>query len=1727
MASGNALVAPAGMLGPSQGLTGPMTATGQTGPSPTVTPQPAKSSFFDSFLDTLVNKNIKPLASAIGGAFGMQAPTPQAQQEEEMQQRVRDRLASLQSGVQLATPLGSGRDNIVNDAANKISHVSSDILLNVAKIANDYVIKPLITTPLSTAGIITDPNSPLYKDAQFGKGFQPSDFAKAVDRANKVSPGQAIASNSLFQQTPPGIIAQGLSDAFHGPDFSKVNVFSDKSIKENYTNNTFGKIFTGSLDIGVQFPAFGALGKVADVASNVFRQAAGMAAKDAPLADVLKIAQANGKDGIDHILSSGTMGRPTNFGKDLVKMAQETSPGKVVDTLRPYTNNLQLNDFVAKETDPNKILDMILASDGDIAAQERVYAHSKDAAWAAMGGKDAVVSKIFLSDGSWLPQGDTLKTIHDVHIDAIKQVPEHEQFWNMFHDEKLDKQQIWGTAYFPAEGPVARAAYNTSGWVERQIGGHNNVVTRLISLSGSRMPNWFISFSNTTPYQALSEIESSFKSVPLFRNPDQIIQTHTGPITARQYIDNVKSNYLQAPNDIERYNVLNNIGENIGVHMAMTGGFYKAGETEQIIKDLQARMRKGDTPIIQDGAGMSLQGDMIEVDKKTQAQLANSIRLLPWDRIWKELKYHQGNLAQRGILKTEDFLHDAFKTMGGYISLDVLGKPGYIWKQSLGEPTIGAAIALGPRYLTENLPSGVSNLFTNNANRIGDFITKTGQYTSGERKAIVNKVAELGKQLDDALYAHNLLQEEHDAFFIKKTKTGKTVDIYGPEVKQAYKDSAKVVRALEDEYLAATRQWGAVPEIPSKASIERRLDYLASVVEGGSHQVGTDLLRIRNEMNLIKEKTKTISYGIFDSEGEVAAKDAAIAESYNKIDSILAQLSDAQKERAGILGKTLVRKERLSGRKDSYRMIGGQWTRMPEVFDANAVGEALKGEVGNAPTTAMTYGNEYVAQTRAGVLRRHTPATITDVSDPHYYNELATLMNRFYRQDPLVRQILAGKSTEELLQWGESNLGQRYMSKFEFSEPTTTVSHIYDMIARVNRYLPSRDIQALLLKKEVLAPELETGLHSFVKELVPIHPRDFNYGELNSGLGNKYSSSISNVVNRFSNNVFTALMKPENPLRYSFIRTKAMDISAQKASYLVAQGKKLTFADLEALRQSSFVQAADEMRNVFYTVPQPNRFIYSTRLVTMFPTATFNAFYRYSRMAVKYPVRVLGFLHAYNSLFSTYGLDKNGNPVTDVRDAQYLALPMTKELGMFKGQGIRIPTRSVGFILNSPSLSPYATVPVSALVQNMPSADAVLKRLLGSNYDILFPYGTTATDVKTVMTPAWMRDGLAWTRSPMAKAQYLNSVKSLYDYHQVKISMGLEKTMPTLAQIHKEADGLFQLKAWYEFFAPTPVKIDTTPMSMFQQLYYNLETYYKSQGNDAVKSADLAGKDFLATVGPKFPLDQITFTGSNAKANIAKTQEGYARVYKDNVDLTKQLVNIRPDNPFVVSLLTMDMDVTTANRSTAVAQKLGQQDATLPGEHGPVALNNPALNPEEIQVQRQNQRTWDQFFAMKANLDTIAKEYKGRNGLPYKSMDSIPALRTALSQWAENTLGKQNPDWLNQEYDQKANMDKAFVYAKAMNLIVNNKKFMGANGSVPFWKDVAEFNKLRTIFVNLVETAPTAKEATYFKQAYIANLFGDETTNPSTPSQISKYDPKLQRLITMYFSKDNLTKVGD
>lgn len=1668
---------------------------------------------------------VQHVATAVADKFHLadsKVPDTAAQaKEKQMKQAARDKIKSTElKMIQRDNPL-SRAVTPINDAFATVQNKSSDILLEVAKQAQEKIISPVFRAA-STAGILADPNSDIYKKDVLGKGFQPKDVVTAWNRSKKVSLMQALASNPFIIQ--PYSPAQGLSDFFGGPDFAKVNVFSDSSVKENYEDNIFGKYFTGFGDVAVSFPVFSGLGKAGSLLGKYAATSTGLVANGGRLEKAVKFED-DVKVGLDHISSGGTLGVPTQAAKDVANIAASENASDVYKVFRPYSNNRDLIPFLVKETDPLKVADLILADNKYLPAMERVLTHNDVAAYAAMGGHEAMVSKLYLSGGTYAPEDAVMTHIRDIHIKSINEIPEHKAIWDALMDPKSGSPLGLGKDKYKFEGPIGNAIGEAGRFTTQYLGSHNNVVTQVVRIVGTRLPRQYVSFSKSRTWDGVEELKSEFDSVKLFNNPsNKVAVSALDSVTAKEFRDTAISTYLEKTNDMDRYAHIKELDKQMGRSIAMSMGIHDMQKVDSIISELQSELYGKHSAITQKGYGMDIGGEHLQLDIHAQTQLAGAYRMIPWGQVERAMKHEISSPMKQAGMVTADVVLSAFNSTIKALSFSMIAKPSYIVKQSLLEPTIGGVLALGPKYVTSQLGYGLTHTATNDINRIKELIQKSKDLTSGERRSAINEISRVGNQLSQQVNIHNLLQQEFDDFFILKTKTAKTVEIHGPEVIAQYKASSKAVRMLEEQYNKATIRWGKAGEIPSYAEISRRLDYLAQVIEGGSPKILSDLMQIRYKLGL--ENKKRLGTSIFDDGDKIAAKEADLVQSYADVDRIIANLSDAQKARYKVFEKTAKNKERVYGKGDRYEFIDGHYMLMPKVYDDATVGAALREETSNAPTVLTNYGEELMRTTRAGIYSRHNPKVVTQVNDPRYYDELASFVNLQWKQDTLYNQILSGTTKEDVLLWARSGEGKTYMNNMGLETSNEVSDFVGKAFDRVDTYLPSVELQRLIANGKVLAPGFEKHLHPYVGQLMPIHPRDFNYEEINSGLGRTHAQTVVDLSHKFLNSTFKTLMKPENPLRWSFIEQRATQITANKARMLVEQGKTVGPNELNALSQASFQEAVAEMEKTFYTITRANKIIYQSRILSMFPTATMNAFYRYARLAVQHPVRTLGFLHYYDSMFKSFGVDQYGNPTDDVMKVTHIVVPGTKDMGLFNGEGMRIGVKSIGFILNAPSLGPIMALPISYVIKSKPSLDDAMKNILGSTYSQVFPYGTTAAGVAQTAVPAWARDLLTWAQGSSGSNAYRISMQSVYDYHKVLVTMGVEKEMPTSKQLNREVSDLWGQRGRYEFASPVgmPVKIDTSPMTLYRQLYYNLMNANRAMGMSMDEAQAKAEAEFLGTVGSKFPMDTITNTGTTSKAFIAQTQEGFDRVFNTNSALTKQLVHIFPKDPFVVSLLTADIEVTPANRSQAISQKLGDKNMTLPDINGTILLNDPALTPQQVQEQRDSQATWDAFFAAKQLLDDTAKTIKSKSGKFYKSMDSIPEYRAALSDYAENVLGKKNPTWLSQDYNAGGGSNRTYIYATGFDMIVRNQKFMEAHGTNPYWKDALAFTKIRNLYVDLYQLYPEGKERTAIKQAYQATLFGD--ASQGLEGKVSTYDPQLQKIITRYFLNDSMVKVG-
>ena len=1606
----------------------------------------------------------------------------------------------------------------------KTSAPNSDLVLRAAIAANENFISPYVTRPVSTIGLLADPTSPLYQPGEFEKGFQVKDVKAAYKRSEKVTTMQALTKSELIPLVAP--ISQailGLGDI----DTAKINLWNDEDIQKNYIDNTVGRWYTGIGDFTVGNLALAGAGKLIGAAGTTGLKRAGVMTKG----KTLETFEAEINDGIAFTNSGGTTGRQSVAAADVEALANTTDINFITNKIKDYSNNEDLIGPIQRATDPNTVKDLILADKGYLPALDRLSKNAPADLYELANVNATIVSRVIDTGELYHPTGIALDRINSAFDNAINQVPQYREIYNAFMDPMAKSPRVLGKEYFPAEPIFGKETYikargvadrfkaakttrefnneavtrnaGKMGIIEERIIGISSKgpVTRLIRFTGTHKPLGFVTFSGARPFDGLTELNAVFDDVALFANGTNTVKVSpTKFVTAGEYRNRFVSEFLNAKTDIARNEVLDLIDERMGVDLARTYGWSNEAEVVAFIRDMKARLATNHNNLARDGFAIDAQGRKIDPDPYTQRQLIESRRMSPWGMIEQEIiKASKVSSTKRAGLTANDQIKALFEASNKIWTLDVLARPSYIPKQSIGEPSLSAFLSQGSAFIAAEVPNMTTNFLKNSKNRI---LGQASRVLRGGETAAVNKTVDsISNQLNDAVSQLNQLTAEYSSFFDMNMVSPATRAQNGGRVVEDLKAAQNLVDELELSLRDAVKPFGGIEQVPSLTNLERRLAYLETTGSVTKANIGAAVANAKAAIGRAKGQINTLA----PDPADIYRVNEEIAQQYKIIDDIVKNLGEAKYKQAQVFGKSAEFKKRYYGKEENYRMINGQWTKLDSLFDENQFGKAMRAELENSQTVAATYLNELSVGVRQNALMRKAPSTITDIDSPIYFEELAWVVNRAMRGDPLIDQILAGVPEKGLLEWGLAN--KSYFDQFGTYTDMMIPGLIQDRVAFVNRYIPNVEARALVLEREVTSADLQLLMAKDIDRMSAIHPNDFDYHLASDTFGLRGLARLDKFISRTSGKIFKILTAPENPIRWAVGDKIFLDTVARKADALAKQGVDFTgeggLARLNALRQSASIEAIQETERVFYTIRRQNRGLYTIRAAVAFPAASLNAFYRYGRFAIKNPTRTAGFLRSYQGLFESFGVDQYGNPVENPLDATHIIVPGTKEMGAFGGKGVRLNARSLGFLLNIPSPSIYAAISVGTIMKAKPSTEDTMKSILGPTYDVIFPYGPE-TSIAEGLTPAWARDFYKYYVGPKGDRDFLTSWKSVHNYYMTLQDMKLGK-YPGEKAVYEEAKALFGQKARWSFASPfgVPAKVDTRPMQIFDDYYDILVNKYREKGFNDEIAKEKAGDEFLANVGPNFPLDRITYKGSTSNVYVQPTVEAYNRIWKEDFGLVEALGKI---DTKLIGLLTSDIETKKEDFNLSVYNILKNPNTMLPNN---VRLNDVALTPKQEEERRQVNRTWEKYNNVRDTLEKAALDKDG------KSLRSHPELREILKKYANTELKESSQLWWD-EWNESERGDNSFRYARAFNEIVNNKEWMKKFGDTKFFQDVKKFDEQRQIIVSVYQALPDRDpRKSRLKQVYELLL----------ESNSGQWHPKLQEIINRYFTEDTMKAV--
>lgn len=1636
---------------------------------------------------------------------------------------VKSGLASVDAALNL---------NPVTKAAKDVAKKSGDLLLQGAVNLNNNVISPYITRPISTLALVTDINSPLYKKGQYEEGFQFKDIQAAYNRSAKVSIGQALTKSEL---TPISMLASMVLPA-GGIDMDAVDLWDDQSVKKNFVDNAVGRWFTGLTDFFVGNKVFGVAAKATVAGVRAGAKPVGLYTKTKTVDELATDMQ----NGITHAKTNGAQGSPTVSGSHILTMAESKDWGVVTDLVTKYSTNAKLIDIIHDATDPEFVKDMILADKGNVAALERV-AQSAPHQLAIASNLQGQLKNIALQTGRpFTPTGVGAQRLQSVWDAAVKADPQVRKIRDAFFDDNYALTP-GGRAYNPLEPkgllkPFASTIIKAedkvrdltssmrfreqSMFAETSLGG--NLAMKAIRLTGrgtELMPEGFVTFSGIRPLQGRVELNAFLNNLKLFREGNRMILTSPTGVTekAADVRRRFEDAYMRSLGKNEAQ-VLDEIDAEVGRLLAYDRGIYDDAEIAGWVKTFRSNTTAGIESVKQNGFGIAHDGTAMIVQPNTLRQLVDSYRFTPWDDIEREIdtriELSRGKAAVKGA---QISAREVFNDLNRVWTFDVLARPSYIVKQSLMEPIISTTIAHGIGFTWKALLHPRTGALTNMAAKNASLKVKdmASSVVNKSELKVINKELEAKNQaLQMAVANKNIVQASLEDLLTNASPFTRAQ--HAEIVRKELAAAEAIVDEIELSIRGSVVPYGKKEAIPSMATLERRIAFLDSNpnIAKNNPDIAAAKASIANYKNLIN-KLATNKTVIQDA-------DKAVADAYARIDSIVKDLPDVLQRRADVFGKSADFKKRYYAEEKQDVIIDGKVysinSFIQDVDGQTFSNAANRAEAQNARTTDINWMSELSTGLRKSLIERKGPSVDRiSVTHPLYFEELAYIANRHYRGEPLMDLILAETPSGDLAKWATSKAGQDYYNILEsrglISSPKEYPSYISDKVALVQRMFPSVEARAAILKNNVTSQELTKYLAPYADELFDITPGNFDYAV--SNIGQHTLVKANNALNNQAAKVFRFFAAAENPIRYAAFDKVAIDTVARKVKSLVDQGIDITPEQLNAIRQSAGREALQELEKTVYTVNNRNRLLHSLRAVMAFPTASANAVFRYGRLAAIQPVRTAGFVYNYGRAFQTFGVDENGNPTNDVNKMTHLIIPGTKDMNIgYKKQGVALNAQSLGFLLNRPSPSFITSVSLGTVLSNFPTiagknTEKAVEDFLtfgGTNwYKVLYPYGVPSSLKDSYKNPS-LNSLYNAVVGPESKTDYINSWKSVYNYHALMVENGIESDMPTDTQIRDEVRAL-----WFHKFASTfmsaagvPYKVDTDPMGMTTRLYYKLQDKYLAMNYSSQQARDAAGEEMLQILGPKFMVDRVSFTGSNKNLNIPASYEAYKRVFEDNKELVGVLANIDPGNIGLVGLLTSDLTRNPIEQSNNILALLGREGLRLPGTSK--RINEFKLTPQEIEAERLKQRTWNHY-----GLIRDALEAKITDG---KTLRGHPELKAVLDGLIETSLRAESQDWYN-EYQLSASGDTSYKYAKAFSEIIKSKPALMNNSK--YWNDVQYFMGARTAFVQVYQSLPDydPRKALY-KDAY----------NNWVASNVGQWDGNFQTVVKRYFDNDSLKAVN-
>lgn len=822
--------------------------------------------------------------------------------------------------------------------------------LGVVAGATDRVWSQTVARPASTAALLANPDSPLYKTGTVEQvvgyrpdgtpiievvptkaGFQAEDAQQAWQRADQVSFGQAVAANPVTTAPIPMNLG-GIAVKLGGLENYDPWSVSDMS---DAVNNPFYNFVTGATDASLQIVVPSAL-KVSRLAAM---ERLGLQTTIRNPADLAGYRS-------DWERWQGGDRQFNEWGRDIDYLANETNISRIRE--HPIVANshgadkLKLAAIIQRTSDPNTVNHIALANMGDLDSLRALETAAPDHIWTLSDMNDAV-RNLWLNGEEFVPTENAATWVKQTFDTAVDRDEYFAEMRRMFTtgDGLPRFGSTWGpTRYNEQHGklwdPVANwMSRNTTTVVERSRNAaasakvtireadfertpqwlHKTMespipgapVVRFMHWIGSRQPLGTVSRSGARPNDMWLELNANLDQVPMFASAKPIVvgrelqrdgSFQDIVMTPAQYrqtlvqriVDGQTNGGLQAAWQGVEDDLVRVMAYNLGVSDEALG-WIVAGYRKRM-DDKFTYMQNNNAYLFDEQS----QGILLSPD--SQRQLLDSFPTLPLGEIYKSVR---GELspALRAFDAGVESAEWLFDQGAKIFRTNVLFRFGYIPKNSIAEPLLASWLAHGTVLADEGLKATFGNFAKNRVNNVQRArysldLTRRIKRVVRDKKMPRSERAQLAREMNELVRQRTLTVRsvEEQYALLEQVKAG----VYGPTVRAQYSDEIRGrlvdaqirLESIEAAMDGRIPEWRQIVEPASLPDLSVRLRELRAV----TGQDEAYIREMRQELDDLRETVRERS----ETNSPRAAKQREIDLLQQQIDRVDERLAFLEKD---------------------------------------------------------------------------------------------------------------------------------------------------------------------------------------------------------------------------------------------------------------------------------------------------------------------------------------------------------------------------------------------------------------------------------------------------------------------------------------------------------------------------------------------------------------------------------------------------------------------------------------------------------------------------------------------------------------------------------------------------------------------------------------------------------------------------------------------------------------